>query len=272
MPSSQVKFYKGNLSVYQAAPSLYTDGIFFDTTNNEIYLNGSKFSERRWSLLNDASVIVVDSVPMLGLDIEDYLGSVPQYVRLFKVEGKNAITTSIDPTTGDVSVGLAIDNTGNTKTWLTQSANGLKFSEDTLESLKVNNKGILTNPWLTAADVSVGATPSVSDSNLTIATSDTVALALQKVKKIAETNKLLAIKYITIADSSGTAKANLNSDTIIETLTIQDGSYIDITHPIGSDDDNKIVISTTLQAGDNITIDNDGKINAEGGTYWMEID
>lgn len=267
MPSSQVKFYKGTLSVYQAAPSLYTDGIFFDTTNNEIYLNGSKFSERRWSQLNDASVIVVDSVPMLGLDIEDYLGSVPLYVRLFKVEGKNAITTSVDSKTGDVSVGLTIDNTGNTKTWLTQSGNGLKFSENTLAGHKVNNKGILTNPWLTAADVSVGTTPSVSDSNLTIATSDTVALALQKVKRIAEIN---AIKYITIANSSGTTKANLNSGAKLDTLIIQDGSYIDITHPSGSD--NKIVISTTLQAGDNITISNDGKINAEGGTYWMEID
>lgn len=267
MPSSQVKFYKGTLSVYQAAPSLYTDGIFFDTTNNEIYLNGSKFSERRWSQLNDASVIVVDSVPMLGLDIEDYLGSVPLYVRLFKVEGKNAITTSVDPKTGDVSVGLTIDNTGNTKTWLTQSGNGLKFSENTLAGHKVNNKGILTNPWLTAADVSVGTTPSVSDSNLTIATSDTVALALQKVKRIAEIN---AIKYITIANSSGTTKANLNSGDKLDTLIIQDGSYIDITHPSGSD--NKIVISTTLQAGDNITISNDGKINAEGVPYWMEID
>lgn len=271
MPASQVKFYKGDQQVYSASPSSYVDGLFFDTTNHEIYLNNVKYSEKRWSYLSDASVLVVDSVAYLGLDFETYLNDVPKYVRLPRVHSSGAIDTSVFPETGDVSVTLKLDNTGNSEVWLAQTDLGLQFDEDILAAHTINGVGIISNGWIDAADISIGSIPAVSDSSLAISVDDTVALAIQKVKRLAEVNEIAAIKYIHLRAEDGTLKEDLNQTDILEDLDIKDGSFILVEHPSG-DSSNTLVVSTTLHAGSNITIDSDGAINAEGGTYWNEID
>lgn len=239
----QVKFYKGSLATYNSNVSSYPGGVFFDTNNLDIYLDGYKYTEHRFSfILDDSSVVSVADVPYLIIDSSTNTSSNDYTtIKLPKVVGSDAIDTSLGQITGDFTISLKLNNQ-NDHSWLTQSSNGLQFNEDLLETFKINNKGILSNAWMTADDVSVGSIPAVSDSSLTIETTDSIAIAIQKLNRVARG------------------------------IYIQDGSYIDISYPSSGDSDNGITISSTLHAGDNITIDSDGAINAEGGTYWNEID
>lgn len=266
--ATQVKFFKGNYQTYSTSPGNFVDGIFFDEANHEIYLNNIKYSNRVWSYLEDASVAIVDSTPYLRLDFTTYLNDTPTSIKLPRYYGEDAIGISVNTADGDSSVFLKIDDTGNSETWLTQSANGLKFDESILTNTKINNKGILTSPWLTGDDVSLGSIP--VPLNTTLETTDTVAMAFQKLKLYAEELKIYAIKKIDVNDASDTTKFTVNDSSIHNTITIKEGSYIQIDQPTGIED--KIIISSTLKAGENITITADGSINAEGGTFWNEID
>ena len=238
----QVSFYKGSLATYTSNVSGYPGGVFFDTNNLDIYLDGYKYTDHRFSfILDDSSVVAVGDVPYLIIDSSTNTSSNDYTtIKLPKVVGSNAIDTSLGQTTGDFTVSLKLNNQNN-HAWLSQSSNGLQFNETLLGTYKINNKGILTNPWLTAADISVGSIPTVSDSNLEIVVTDNVATAIQKLYR--------------------TARG----------FYLQEGSYIDVSFAEGAQD-NRVTISTTLHAGDNITIGNDGAINGEEGTYWNEID
>ena len=239
----QIKFYKGSLATYSSNVSNYAGGVFFDTNNLDIYVNGYKYTDHRFSFVtSDSSVVPVGDVPNLIICSSTNTSSRDDVViKLPKVEGENAIDSSLSPITGDFKISLKLNNP-NSNIWLAQSSNGLQFNEDLLALFKINNKGILSNSWITATDVSVGTSPSVTDDNLEITNSDTVALAIQKLNRIANGAR------------------------------VKDGSYIEIAYPSVSDTSAGITISSTLHAGANIVIDADGTINAEEGSYWLEID
>lgn len=228
----QVKFYYGDIAAYNNYVAGFSGGLFFDSANKEIWLEGYNYSRKP----------VIAGEGAIGVDV-------------------------YDPSTKDASIYLNIDNFGNDNIWITQSGNGIRFNEELLKSFKINNKGILSGPWLTGSDVSVGDTPVPADT--TIVASDTLAMALQKLKRYAEDTKIYAVKWIDIIDESDSTKFTVNDSSIKETIAIKEGNYISIDKPVGID--NKIVISSTLSAGDNISISAQGTISTEG-FYWNEID
>ena len=132
MPNSyQVKFYKGNVTDYNTNRSQYSGGIFFDTTNKDIYLNGDKYTEGRFMLIDDVSVISAAGNPYIILDYTSNLGQSSMNAVLPRVDGSNAIDVSLNHDTNNFTVKLLLNNT-NGREWFTQDSSGLKFDETIL--------------------------------------------------------------------------------------------------------------------------------------------
>lgn len=267
----QVKFYQGDLAIYRTTPASYLDGVFFDTTNGTIWLDNRQYSTSKWSILEDASIIVGPSDVYLSLSFDRSDNQVFPALRLPTVHGHKSVSTWLDPSNGDVSVSIKINNTGNTKTWIEDTNNGLKFNESVLDDVSINGYSIMTSPWLTASDVSMGDLPAISDTS--VQATDTIAQAILKIKQRADDNIIKAIKRIYAYDSSDGSIFALNDEgEPIEKLTLKEGSHIKLVNPEG-DTDNTIVISTDLKSGTGITIGADGAINADAqDIYWQEID
>jgi hypothetical protein len=266
----QVKFYQGDLTVYRTTPASYIDGVFFDTTNGAIWLDNQQYSTSKWSILEDASIIVGATGPYLSLSFDRSDNQVFPAIKLPTTVGNNSIVTWTDPSTGDVSVSISISDAGNTKTWLEDTSGGLKFNESVFDDVSINGKAILTSPWLTSGDISVGTIPTVNDTSLH--DTDTVAEALVKIRQSVDEHIIKAIKRVYVYDSSDGSLFAFNEEgEPVEKLTLVEGSHIKLTNPEG-DTDNTIVISTDLKAGTGIEIAADGTISAAEEFCWQEID
>lgn len=127
----QVKFFKGDVTGYDSDSSQYSGGIFFDTLNKDIYLNGDKYTEGRFMIIDDASVISSAGVPYILFDYTSNLGQSSFNAALPTIDGSNAIDVSLNHETNNFLVKLKINDEGLIE-WLTQDSSGLKFNEDRL--------------------------------------------------------------------------------------------------------------------------------------------